>query len=261
MHPILQSINEFCQVKNVGNAFYNTLEPTPRVKFISDLLERYGIEYVIDEFDDLGTKLYNIVMKGESKRMVIAHHDIINPNSQNANDNSASVINAIYLKYLVPEINVVITDAEEVGFRGAKRLAEQITEGEFGEIEWVLNLELSGKGGKNFMIGSHQGKLTEHIKNLFDPPIHPTPGNDCYILSRYGIDTNVINPLPILLEGESSIKTSEGYLDNSSWWLCHSDDDTLDKISINDMEEFVSEVLVPIVRYQKILLKINNNLT
>ena len=65
---------------------------------------------------------------------------------------------------------------------------------------------------------------------------------------QYGIDTNVINPLPLLSEGETSeIAYGDGYLDNSSWWLCHSDEDTLDKISIMDMEEFVTDVLVPIV--------------
>lgn len=248
MNHILESIKDFCQVRNVGRAYLNGPEPTPRVKFITSLLEKIGIDYEIDEFDELETKLYNIVMKGSSNRMVIAHHDIVNPNSENANDNSASIINAIYLKSLVPELNVVITDGEEVGFRGARRLGQRIVSGDFGEIEWVLNVELSGKGGKHFMIGAHEGKLTNHIKNLFDPPIVQTPGSDCYGLMPYGIDTNVINPLPLLSEGAvSEISTKEGYLDNSSWWLCHSDEDTLDKISIKDMEEFVTEILVPIV--------------
>lgn len=247
MNHIVESIKDFCQVRNLGRAYDNGPEPTPRVVFITNLLDKLEIPYEVDVFSGFDTNLYNIVMKGTCNRMVIAHHDIVNPNSENANDNSASVINAIYLKSLVPELNVVITDAEEVGFRGAKRLAEQIVAGEFGEIEWVLNIELSGKGGKHFMIGAHQGKLSDHILGMFDAPVVQTPGSDCYALEAYGIDTNVINPLPLLTEGQSSIPTSEGYLDNSSWWLCHSDEDTLDKISTKDMEEFVTEVLVPIV--------------
>ena len=248
MNPILESVKDFCQVRNTGRAYENGPEPTPRVNFIISLLEKFEIPYEIDVFDDFDTNLYNIVMRGTSKRMVIAHHDIVNPNSENANDNSASVINAIYLKSLVPELNVVITDGEEVGFRGARRLAKRIVSGDFGEIEWVLNIELSGRGGKHFMIGKHDGKLTEHIVDMFDPPIVQTPGSDCYALASYGIDTNVINPLPLLSEGQiSEITSNNGYLDNSSWWLCHSDEDTLDKISTKDMEEFVTEVLVPIV--------------
>jgi hypothetical protein len=248
MNRILESLNEFCEVRNTGRAHENGPEPTPRVLFITGLLEKIGIPYEIDEFECFDTKLYNVVMRGTSNRMVIAHHDVVNINSQNANDNSASVINAIYLKSLVPELNVVITDGEEVGFKGAKHLGKRIMDGDFGEIEWVLNIELSGKGGKHFMIGSHEGALTEHIKHLFNPPIVQTPGSDCYGLIQYGIDTNVINPLPLLTEGETSeIECENGYLDNSSWWLCHSDDDTLDKISMADMEEFVTDVLVPIV--------------
>jgi hypothetical protein len=248
MSWILESINEFCQVRNTGRAHENGPEPTPRVVFITCLLEKIGIPYEIDEFECFDTKLYNVVMRGTSNRMVIAHHDVVNINSENANDNSASVINAIYLKSLVPELNVVITDGEEVGFKGAKHLGKRIMDGDFGEIEWVLNIELSGKGGKHFMIGSHEGGLTEHIKGLFNPPMVQTPGSDCYGLMQYGIDTNVINPLPLLTEGKTSeIEHENGYLDNSSWWLCHSDEDTLDKISMRDMEEFVTEVLVPIV--------------
>lgn len=248
MNQILESLKPFCQVKNAGPAHLNSDEPTPRVKFIIGLLENLGIHYEIDRFPCFETTLYNVIMKGTSNRMVIAHHDIVNPNSENANDNSASVINAIYLKSLVPELNVVLTDAEEVGFRGAEHLGEQIVNGVFGEIEWVLNLELSGKGGVNFMIGSHEGKLTEHMKLLFNPPLVRTPGSDCYGLMRHGIDTNVINPLSLLTEGEESTILSEnGYLDNSSWWLCHSDEDTVDKLSLVDMDDFVTKVLVPIV--------------
>ena len=247
MNKILESITPFCKVRNPGTALKNMEVPTPRVQFILNLLQECGIEYRVDKFYRGETPLYNIVMKGSGNRMVIAHHDIVNPLSENANDNSASVINAIYLKSLVPDLRVVLTDGEEVGFLGADYLGKQIVDGEFGEIDWVLNLELSGKGGRHFMIGSHQGKLTEHILGLFDVPLVATPGSDCYALRRHGIDTNVINPLSLLLEGESLIESKEGYLDNSSWYLCHSMEDTLDKISIKDMYDFVHEVLVPII--------------
>jgi len=250
MNKILESLAPFCQEKNAGNATLNAEEPTPRVKFLLSLLDELEIPYELDSFLARETTYHNIILRGTSNRMVIAHHDIVNPDSDNANDNSASVINAIYLKSLVPDLNVVLTDGEEVGFIGANHLAKQILCGDFGDIEWVLNIELSGKGGKNFMIGAHSGKLTEHILGIFDAPVVQTPPSDCYAISRYGIDTNVINPLPMLLEGESGIKQGDSFLDNSSWYLCHSKGDSLDKISLKDMNEFVTEVLYPIVTHR-----------
>jgi hypothetical protein len=250
MNKILESLAPFCQEKNLGNATLNTEEPTPRVKFLLSLLDELEISYELDTFIVRETPFHNIILRGTSNRMVIAHHDIVNPDSDNANDNSASVINAIYLKSLVPELNVVLTDGEEVGFVGANHLSKQILCGDFGDIEWVLNIELSGSGGKNFMIGTHQGKLTEHILGIFDAPVVQTPPSDCYAISRYGIDTNVINPLPMLLEGESGIKQGDSFLDNSSWYLCHSKADSLDKVSLKDMNEFVTEVLYPIVTHR-----------
>ena len=247
MNKILESLIPFCQEKNTGNALQNTEEHTPRVKFIVSLLESLGIPYEVETFTPRETPFHNIILRGTNNRMVIAHHDIFNPESDNANDNSASVINAIYLKSLVPELNVVLTDGEEVGFIGANQLGRQILFGDFGDIEWVLNIELSGSGGKNFMIGSYKGKLTEHILNIFDAPVVQTPPSDCSAISKYGIDTNVINPLPILFEGESDIKYGDAFLDNSSWHRCHSKEDSLDKISIMEMHEFVTEVLYPIV--------------
>jgi len=245
---ILQKLEDFCKVRNYGDGFSNTVNPTPRAQFIIDLCAELDIPCEVDHFKVEEKHGHNLILRGTSKRMVIAHHDVLNVNSDNANDNSASVINAILLKKLVPETHVVITDGEEVGFWGSYRLTNSIEKGEFGEIEWVLNIELSGKGGKNFMIGDYEGPLTDRIKALFNPPVKRTPGSDCLPLYRNGINTNVINPLPLLLEGESDMMNENGYLDNSSWYLCHSDMDTFDKVSIQDMEEFVTEILVPIVK-------------
>jgi hypothetical protein len=203
-----------------------------------DLLEENKIPYELDEFhmESFDCKGFNVILRGSNKRMVIAHHDIVNPNSDNANDNSASVINAIYLKSIFPQINVVITDAEEVGFLGSKRLGTQINEGKFGEIEWVLNLELTGKGGTNFFIGNYPGPLSERIKNIFNPPLMRTPGNDCLPLISMGIDATVINPLPIS-EKESVLENENGFLDVNMLNKCHSEIDNLDNISIKDKKE------------------------
>jgi hypothetical protein len=148
---------------------------------------------------------------------------------------------------LCPEVTVVLLDGEEVGGLGSEQLAEQINAGEFGEIEWVLNLELTGVGGTTFFIGDYPGKLSEHIRGIFECPIVSTPFNDSVIFRSHGIDSVVINPLPILEEGESRVKWGDSYLDYSLLYNCHSSRDTLETIDTNDMKAFVEKVLVPIV--------------
>ncbi len=249
-------IYDFCKIRNLGNIYKNdTNQPPPRVEFLLDLLLEEGIEYELDKFDSnsgwsgkdcIG---YNIILKGDSKKMVVAHHDVNNHRIDNANDNSASVINAIMIKKLKPEINVVLLDGEEVGGIGSQRVSEQINRGEFGQIDWVLNLELTGKGGKYFFIGNYPGKLYDQIKKLFDCPIVDTPYNDSVTFRKNGIDSVVINPIPPLNEGQtSSVKwNDQKYLDFSMLRNCHSERDTIDTINVNDMKEFTEEVVLKIL--------------
>lgn len=247
-------IYDFCKVRNLGSVFRNDPnEPTPRVKFLTSLLESEGIEYELDIFEskrwmDDTIKCYNIILKGNSDKMVVAHHDIVNPNIDNANDNSASVINAIMVKKLMPNIHVVLLDGEEVGGLGSGRVSSQINEGYFGDIKWVLNLELSGKGGKHFFIGDYPGTLTEHIKSLFDCPVVKTPYNDSVTFRKNGIDSVVINPLPPLTEGFSNVKWDEDtYLDYKMLFNCHNKKDTVSTIDTGDMKQFVEEVVIKIL--------------
>lgn len=282
---IYEKINDFCKVRNLGNCFKNGVEPTPRVKFLMDLLDSEGIEYELDVFErnsprnesvdrpvnrprlrDFQTfrkekteskeiiqqpvnKFFNIIMRGSSNRMVVAHHDVQNPTTDNANDNSASVINVIATKKLRPEINAVLLDGEEVGGIGSNRLGLQIKNGDFGNIEWVLNYELTGKGGKYFFIGNYPGPLFDKVKDLFDCPVVSTPFNDAVILRKHGIDSIVINPIPPLTNDKTSqVQAPDGkYLDFSMLFNCHSPKDTLSTISTSDMKEFVEEVVLKIL--------------
>lgn len=242
-------IFDFCKVRNLGTIYKNSPDsPTPRVQFLLDLLKSENIHAELDKFITDGITGYNIILRGNSDRMVVAHHDIVNPNIDNANDNSASVINAIALKKLLPHINVVLLDGEECGGKGSQRLSKQINSGEFGKIDWVLNLELTGRGGRYFFIGDYPGKLSNHIKSIFNCPIVSTPYNDSVTLRRNGIDSVVINPLPRLDEGKSPVKWDENtYLDYSMLYNCHSDRDSLSTINTQDMQEFVEEVIVKIL--------------
>ena len=242
-------IYDFCKVRNLGGVYSNGDKPTPRVQFLMQLLESEGIDYELDTYQSKGNTCFNLILKGDSNRMVVAHHDIVNPNIDNANDNSASVINAIMIKKLMSHINVVLLDGEECGGLGSQRTSEQINDGYFGQIDWVLNLELTGKGGKYFFIGNYPGKLSDHIKSIFDCPITNTPYNDSVTFRRNGIDSVVINPIPPLNEGKtSSVKWNDDtYLDFSMLYNCHSYKDTIDTIDINDMKEFVEDVVLKIL--------------
>ena len=242
-------IYDFCKVRNEGPIRYNDPEiPTNRVIFLIKLLKSEGIDYELDIFPYRETSAYNLILKGSSSKMVVAHHDIANPNIDNANDNSASVITAIMIKKLTPEINVVLLDGEEYGGVGSQRVSEQIKSGQFGSIDWVLNLELSGKGGKYFFIGDYPGPLTNHIKSLFNCPVVRTPFNDAVIFRKNGIDSCVINPLPPT-DKNTQVKWDETtYLQFDLLFNCHSPKDTIDTIDPEDMKEFVEEVVLKILR-------------
>ena len=241
-------IYDFCKIRNFGGVYSNGNKPTPRVQFLIQLLESEGINYELDTYQSKGNTCYNLILKGDSDRMVVAHHDIVNPNIDNANDNSASVINAIMIKKLMPKINVVLLDGEECGGLGSQRVSDQINDGYFNTIDWVLNLELTGKGGKYFFIGDYPGKLSNHIKSIFDCPITNTPYNDSVTFRKNGIDSVVINPIPPLNEGKSSVKwDNDTYLDFSMLYNCHSSKDTIDTIDINDMKDFVEDVVLKIL--------------
>ena len=244
-------IYDFCKVRNFGAVFENDADkPTPRVEFLMELLKSENIDFELDKFKNRDVTCYNLILKGKSNRMVVAHHDVNNHEIDNANDNSCSVINAIMTKKLMPEINVVLLDGEEFGGMGANRVSKQIKDGYFGTIEWVLNYELTGKGGEYFFIGNYPGKLTNHIKSIFDCPIVNTPFNDSVIFRRNGIDSVVINPLPPV-EGDekTEVEWCDGvYLDFEMLFNCHTKWDTIDTIDTNDMKLFVEKVALPILK-------------
>jgi hypothetical protein len=246
---MFSAIYDFCKVRNEGSIFSNRPnDPTPRVKFLMNLLDGLGVDFELDEFPVNKTSGYNLILRGTSTKMVVAHHDVNNPNIDNANDNSCSVINAIEIKRRMPDVNVVLLDGEEFGGFGAQRVADQITLGEFGAISWVLNLELTGKGGHKFFIGNYPGQLSDRIVKLFNCPIVSTPFNDSVIFRRNGIDSVVINPLPALPKGKKSdIKFKGEYLDASLLFRCHKPSDSVDKIDPADMKEFVEEVVLKIL--------------
>jgi len=243
------AIYDFCKVRNKGTIFENNFqEPTPRVKFLMELLDSLGVEYELDKFLTADVTGYNIILPGTSNKVVVAHHDVNNSAIDNANDNSCSVINAIATKLLMPSTKVVLLDGEEFGGIGAQRASTLIREGELGQVSWVLNLELTGRGGKKFFVGDYPGRLTTQIVDQFGCPVVRTPFNDSVIFRKNGIDSTVINPLPALPEGKTSrVKYNDEYLDFSILFNCHKPVDSVDSISTEDMQEFVEEVVIKIL--------------
>lgn len=204
------------------------------------------LKEILGDIEATENLYFNIILRGNSDKFVVAHHDIVNPNSDNANDNSCSIINALMIKKLRPEVNVVILDGEEYGGIGSDRLSRRIINGDF-QCKWVLNLELTGRGGKNFFVGAMGTPLTEWIANRFECPIVKVPFNDSIIFKKYGINSTVINPLPII-EEESPVVNKDGqYLNYKMLFNCHSMGDSVDTIDPNDMKEFVEEVCLKII--------------
>jgi hypothetical protein len=71
------------------------------------------------------------------------------------------------------------------------------------------------------------------------------------IFRKNGIDSCVINPLPIIPDGslDEGLAWDENIrLDASILYLCHSSKDTVDLINTQEMKEFVEEVVYKILR-------------
>lgn len=204
------------------------------------------LQELIGKLERQENLFFNIILRGTSDKFVVAHHDIVNPDSDNANDNSCSVINALMIKKLRPEVNVVILDGEEFGGIGSNHLSNRINNGDF-PCKWVLNLELTGKGGKNFFVGSMGTPLTEWISKRFECPVVNVPFNDSVIFRKHGINSTVINPLPITEEKSPILNKDGQYLEYKMLFNCHSPKDSVDTIDPKDMEEFVNEICLKII--------------
>ena len=233
-------IYDLCKVRNLGLAgMYDPL-PTPRVRWIEETLRQVGIPYQLDTWEVMGRHYWNIIVEpsGNTGLYLMAHHDIVNIHVDNANDNSASIINLIAARLLRPEVGLVFTDGEEIGGVGAARWASQLETLHKSSIS-VLNLELTGRGGLNWFIGDDpMGKLKNYLVTNFNPDLVRVPFNDSVVLRRLGVDSCVINPLPKLESGE---------WDFARLRWCHSQFDRVEEISVEEMQQFVEGVIIKII--------------
>ena len=226
---IYNKIYDFCKVREDKTTSHN------RYLFIINLLEELNIDYKIIKGERCGYNFTNIFVPGDSDKFLSAHYDIINKMSDNANDNSASVINSIDYKLKNKNINLLILDGEEPPYFGAgsEIISDYIKKNEI-KVKWILNLELTGFG-RYFFIDDYNTNLSNYLRNLYKNNliIIDTPFNDSIIFRKEGLESNVLTTFEMVNE-----KMDISHLSN-----CHSMLDSLSTIKVDDMKFFVENTL------------------
>lgn len=263
-----QWLSEMILIRNYESSYKPKPYPvTNRACFIINALNEIGVPYTLDIFSEggvslnpdeyNGAKLVNIIVKFEStsgKPAVVfcAHHDISNPKSQNCQDNSASVCNLLHLaakikakgQDLTRPVIIVFTDKEEFGGVGAHRMSMRLLAGDFGPIDYVINLELTGLGTGLWLDTDNSSyrsveatPLVQKFNELIGKENYhnvSTPFSDAVIFRGNGLDCLCIGILPneqLVVGGRKE-----------TWWLCHSMEDTIEKTDEIDMAIFVEKL-------------------
>lgn len=233
---MINEINNFCQIRDENRKKYSN-----RIQFLRELLTRSGIEHKTVRTKSIRHMkyFYNIYCFGSSNKFLSAHYDVVNINADNANDNSASVINCIAYKLKNPSINLLILDGEEPPYMGTgSRLASLYLKKYNISVKWILNLELTGKG-EYFFIDNAPTQLSTCIQNNFEYAIVTgTPFNDAMIFREHGIESNVL----------TTINLEDNKPDYSILSYMHSERDNLASISTTDMQNFIDNTLDKIVK-------------
>jgi hypothetical protein len=230
---------------------------TPRLFLLKDILDSFSIKYKIKHYIVPGyesryfTNIYVSLNTENTEEglLFLAHHDINNPKSENCQDNTSSICHLLEMikelkdKQLKRPIHFAFVDSEEhvnLHCCGSQVLSEDIHNGEFGNLEVCINLELTGLG-KHIWVSSFErfpescSKSIEHLNAIKVI----TPYNDAYVLSIHDVPAMCIG---ILDDSDIDIATnSYGY--PSIWALCHSIEDSFDKISEEDMNLFHKKLL------------------
>lgn len=259
-------LRNLCEAKNVYSSSTPQLVPiTNRVLFIINALNEMKLNYQLDVF---GADAYDSHSYSEPKAVNVivefkspftqpavvfsAHHDVNNIHSDNAQDNSASVCNLLDLcsrlskeTVIQKRTIVVFTDKEECGGVGARRFAKKAKANEYGEIDYIINLELTGLGNKFWVDSNNHGadinsKATQRLVELFGEKMwhhKSTPFSDAMPFRSNGLDAVCIGIVP---ETDNSDRPK-------LWGICHSMTDSFDKTNKNDMTEFVN-VLFQVVQ-------------
>lgn len=235
-----------------------------RINFIIDYLVKQNIEHFINNY----TFGKNIIVEknnifSQKKLIIMAHHDVLNPDFENANDNSSSV--AVLLKVaeyfksynLKCSLKIVFNDNEELlGGLLIKdspiSYLENILEksGSFVELKKekessnkkidVLILELSGIGEGVFIAESSgliqcNSNLNKKLVDIaekynFKYSLIPVPMSDYISVHTLKLSGTVIGAIPYFEIEEYRKKKSNNFY-SSSWRRNHTSFDIVDAIS------------------------------
>lgn len=261
-------LESYCKVFNHYSANISQSNPfSPNAMFIIDTLNKAGVKSSIDIFKYHGSsinnwehdinehKLVNIIAEPNPHAegpaiLFVAHHDVANTRSENAQDNKASVSHLLTLANLIKNskedlkrVILLFSDCEEYMARGAYRFADnskldrssgnaKILHNIYGEISGVVNLELSGVGKviwSDCDTNSNDVKLHSLLEDTLGKEIIKikTPPSDVVAFRRNNFSTLCIGTLK-----EDDVK------ERNTWRLCHSINDTVDKCSRGDMKDF-----------------------
>lgn len=262
-------LSEMCSFKANFTAFQPKIYPiTNRVGYIRNQLKKIGCEFEVDLFNADNPeqlhidkpKFVNVYaqFKGDDKEnetiVFLAHHDINNPNSENCQDNTASVCNLLHFCELLNtselkrNIVVAFVDAEEIvspSKCGAKRLALLINSGIFGNVSKAINLELTANGTELWASAKRSNELLAEMKDKHDAQIVSTPYNDAFVLENNEIQSVCIGTLTSReMQFVEWNMRKKGFGFCHTWALCHREADTFDKSNAGDMKNFVENVLM-----------------
>ncbi len=258
-------LSSYSTVFNLYTA--STPQPNPfsnKAMFIIDTLNKLGIKYSVDIFTYEGGnlhwgsgstshKLINIIAEPNPNAtgpaiVFCAHHDVANVRSENCQDNGASVCNLLRLGTLINKAQeeskrtiLLFTDCEESGAKGAKRFVSnatvergtgKVTHNVYGEIESVINLELTGKGRAIWSDCDSKKQdviLHESLENILGKTIPKlrTPPSDALTFRKQDFPVLCIGTLP-----------EEDLEDKETWRICHSMKDTISGCNREDMKVF-----------------------
>lgn len=232
-------LRDLCQVRDESIASRKTKTLSKRGEFIFETLESAGLKPYLSRLEGNFTNI-NVTLQGKSEDSIAytSHYDISNINSDNCNDNSASC--SILISYAIllskqkidKTVHIIFPDGEEVGGIGGRGLANEINQGLFGNVKWVLNLELCGLGDVIF-IDDKENELWHDLKNDEIDSVG-TPFNDAVTLRMNGITSTCIGLIP---SKELQEAKQTGYCDH--WGLCHSRNDKFERASEKNMLAFL----------------------
>ena len=196
-----------------------------KLKYLSGLIE---VPHNIQSYQVDGLRFQNLITliqgttKPEKKVLVTAHHDIVNPKSENCLDNNGSVMNLLRLMNSVknPRCTIIMafTDAEEtmnIRYNGISQiLAEHM-------IDQHVDLELTSSGDIPAITTYNDFDVIEDA--------HPIkqPGNNAMLFARH--DKKPRGSACITLLNAERI---EEYSENgfcTHWLNCHKTSDKVDQ--------------------------------